>query len=159
MNPLYLDVEIFFRETLDYSYLNAWYLGVVRRLYDSLAAWDIEAVAGLLRDEVVFHVSGTAANAGDHRGREGVFAFLEQAARLTGDTLRIRLHDVLVGDEHAAAVATYRVTCPGRAPLEKSWSTSCVSRKGVYSRELVPPQDPVRGGPVLGTMRRGKKWR
>jgi hypothetical protein len=25
---LYLDVEIFFRETLDYSYLNAQYLGV-----------------------------------------------------------------------------------------------------------------------------------
>ena len=28
MNLLYLDVEIFFRETLDYSYLNAQYLGV-----------------------------------------------------------------------------------------------------------------------------------
>jgi uncharacterized protein len=80
----------------------------------------MEAVAGLLGDDVVFHVPGTGANAGDHRGREGVFAFLDQAARLSGGTLRIRLHDVLVGDEYAAAVATYRATRPGRAPLENN---------------------------------------
>ena len=92
MNLLYLDVEIFFRETLDYSclnYLSIWYLDaevtmdgrrVVRRLYDSFAAWDMEAFAGLLSDDVVFHVPGTGANASDHRGREWVFAFLEQAA-------------------------------------------------------------------------------
>ena len=102
MNLLYLDVEIFFRETLDYSclnYLSIWYLdaegtmdgrSVVRRLYDTFAAWDMEMVAVLLSDDVVFHVLGTGANAGDHRGRERVFAILEQAARLTGGTLRRR---------------------------------------------------------------------
>ena len=62
-----------------------------------------EAVAGLSSDDVDIHVPGTGANAGDHRGRVGVFAFLEQAARRTGGTLRIRLHDLLVGEEHAAA--------------------------------------------------------
>jgi ketosteroid isomerase-like protein len=92
----------------------------VRRLYEAFAAWDMEAVTGLLSDDAVFHVPGTGANAGDHRGREEVFAFLEQAARLTGVTLRIRLHDVLVGDEHAAAVATYRATRPDRVPLENN---------------------------------------
>jgi uncharacterized protein len=93
---------------------------VVRRVYEAFGEWDMEAVAGLLGDDVVFHVPGTGANAGDHRGREGVFAFLDQAARLTGGTLRIRLHDVLVGDEYAAAVATYQATRPGRAPLENN---------------------------------------
>ena len=66
MTLLYLDVEIFFRETLDYSYLKL------------------------------------------------LFAYLEQAARLTGGRLRIRLHDELVGDEHAAAALGG--TCPLRAP-------------------------------------------
>jgi ketosteroid isomerase-like protein len=80
----------------------------------------METVADLLSDDVVFHVPGTGANAGDHRGREGVFAFIEQAARLTGCTLRFRLHDVLVGDKYAAAVATYRATRPNRAPLENN---------------------------------------
>ena len=42
---------------------------VVRRLYDSFAAWDMEAVAGSLSDDVVFQMPGTGANAGDHRGR------------------------------------------------------------------------------------------
>jgi uncharacterized protein len=93
---------------------------VVRRVYEAFAAWDMEAVAGLLGDDVVFHVPGTGANAGDHRGREEVFAFLERAARLTDGTLRFRLHDVLVGDEYAAAVATYRATRPDRAPLENN---------------------------------------
>ena len=93
---------------------------VVRRLYEAFAAWDLEAIAGLLSDDIVFHVPGTGVNAGDHRGRDEVFAFLEQAASLTGGTLRIRLHDVLVGDEHAAAVATYRATRPDRAPLENN---------------------------------------
>jgi ketosteroid isomerase-like protein len=80
----------------------------------------METVADLLSDDVVFHVPGTGANAGDHRGREEVFAFIEQAARLTGGTLRFRLHDVLVGDKYAAAVATYRATRPNRAPLENN---------------------------------------
>ena len=128
MNLLYLDVEIFFRETLDYSYFNYSCLrrvgleepramdgrSVVRRLYDSFAAWDMETVAVLLSDDVVFHVPGTGANAGDHRGWEGIFAFLEQAARLTGDTLRIRSHDVLVGYEHVAVALGG--TCLLRAP-------------------------------------------
>jgi len=80
----------------------------------------METVADLLSDDVVFHVPGTGANAGDHRSREEVFAFIEQAARLTGGTLRFRLHDVLVGDKYAAAVATYRATRPNRAPLENN---------------------------------------
>ena len=36
---------------------------VVRRLYDSFAAWDMEAVAGSLSDDVVFQMPGTGANA------------------------------------------------------------------------------------------------
>ena len=35
----------------------------VRRLYDSFAAWDMEAVAGSLSDDVVFQMPGTGANA------------------------------------------------------------------------------------------------
>jgi hypothetical protein len=30
----------------------------VRRLYEAFAAWDMEAVAGLLSDDAVFHVPG-----------------------------------------------------------------------------------------------------
>ena len=43
-------------------------------------------------------------------GSFAAWEFLEQAARLTGGRLRIRLHDELVGDEHAAAALGG--TCP-----------------------------------------------
>lgn len=93
---------------------------VARRLYDSFMVGDLQAVAGLLAADVVFHVPGTGVNAGDHHGRDGVLSFFAQAARLTGGTLRIEVSDVLVGDIFAAAVATYRATRPDRAPLENN---------------------------------------
>lgn len=91
---------------------------VARRLYESFMVGDLQTVAGLLAEDVIFHVPGTGLNAGDHRGRDGVLAFFAQAARLTGGTLRIEVHEVLVGDTYVAAVATYRATRPDRAPLE-----------------------------------------
>ena len=47
-------------------------------------------------------------------GSFAAWEFLEQAARLTGGTLRIRLHDVLVGYELAAVALGG--TCLIRAP-------------------------------------------
>jgi ketosteroid isomerase-like protein len=93
---------------------------VVSRLYESFMVGDVQTVAGLLAEDVVFHVPGTGVNAGDHHGRDGVLAFFAQAARLTDGTLRIEVRDVLLGDAYAAAVATYRATRPDRAPLENN---------------------------------------
>lgn len=93
---------------------------VIHRLYERFMAGDLEGVAELLAGDVVFHVPGTGSNAGDHQGREGVLAFFAGAAHLTKGTLRITLHDVLVGDVYAAAVTTYRAERPGRTPLENN---------------------------------------
>jgi ketosteroid isomerase-like protein len=93
---------------------------VVRRLYESFMVGDLQTVAGLLSEDVVFHVPGTGVNAGEHHGRDGVLAFFAQAARLTKGTLHIEVRDVLLGNAYAAAVATYRATRPDRAPLENN---------------------------------------
>jgi uncharacterized protein len=93
---------------------------VVRRLYESFMVGDLQTVAGLLAENVVFHVPGTGVNAGDHHGRDGVLAFFAQAARLTDGTLRIEVRDVLLGNAYVAAVTTYRATRPDRAPLENN---------------------------------------
>lgn len=99
-------------------------LCVASRRRSLRGTWGLSRV--LLSEDVVFHVPGTGAKAGDHRGQEEVLAFLEQAARLTEGMLRIRLHGVLVGEEYAAAVATYRAT---RSGVGSRWrTTSCISR-------------------------------
>lgn len=91
---------------------------IVRRFYDAFIAGDMAALAALMTDDVVFHVPGHGQNAGSYRGQDAVFGFFGQAMALTGGHLRLELHDVLAGDRHVAAVATYHAQRPGRTPLQ-----------------------------------------
>lgn len=93
---------------------------VVRSMYEAIAKGDLETVRTLLADDVVFHVPGTGANAGDHRGPDGVLGFVTGAYALTGGTLRLTLRDVLVGRDEIVALATYRAERPGKKSLENN---------------------------------------
>lgn len=97
---------------------NAAAIATVRRFYDAFVAGDMATIAALMTDDVVFHVPGHGQNAGSYRGQAAVFGFFGQALALTSGNLRLELHDVLAGEHHVAAVATYRAQRPGRAPLE-----------------------------------------
>jgi ketosteroid isomerase-like protein len=90
---------------------------VLQHLYEAVGAGDAATAAALMDPEVVFHVPGTGLNAGDHRGIDAVLGFLAAAAEATGGTLTTELHEVLGGERHAVALATYRARRPGRAPL------------------------------------------
>lgn len=91
---------------------------IVRGLYASLTGASPDPLERWLAPEFVLDVPGDSPNAGRHAGRAAFQSFLARAAELTGGTLRLALHDVAVGDEHAVAVATYTATRPDRAPLE-----------------------------------------
>jgi uncharacterized protein len=91
---------------------------VVSDLYAAVAAGDLAAVRSLLSDDCVFHVPGKGRNAGSWKGHEGVMRFLAQAFEHSGGTLKLELSEVLAGEEHVVALATYRATRPDRAPLE-----------------------------------------
>lgn len=91
---------------------------IVRKFYDAFIGGDMATVHALLADDVVFHVPGTGVNAGSHRGKDEVLGFFAQAHQATGGSLQLQLHDVLQGERHVAAVATYRARRPGRAELE-----------------------------------------
>ena len=86
----------------------------VRALYGAVASGDVRAIADLLADDVVFHVPGRSPNAGDHRGRHGVLAFLARAAHVTGGTLALELRDVAAGREHVLALARYTASRDGK---------------------------------------------
>lgn len=91
---------------------------IVRNFYQAFIAGDMATVDSLLSDDVVFHVPGTGTNAGSHVGKPAVFEFFAKAHADTGGSLKLQLHDVLQGEQHVAAVATYRAQRPGRAELE-----------------------------------------
>ena len=93
---------------------------VVRRFYQAFLTGDVATLDSLMTDDVSFHVPGTGSNAGDYRGKEAVFGFFGKAASATGGSLKLELLDVMAGQHHVAAVATYRAEREGRPPLQNN---------------------------------------
>jgi RNA 2',3'-cyclic 3'-phosphodiesterase len=65
-------------------------LSVVRRFYEARAAGS--EVAQLLTDDVVWHVPGTSAIAGEYRGVEAVLSYMDARQRLMDGTFRVTVH-------------------------------------------------------------------
>ncbi|MEU6740181.1 nuclear transport factor 2 family protein [Streptosporangium sandarakinum] len=79
--------------------------GVVRSAYDALAKNDLDHVRdSLLADDVVFHVPGRGALAGDHRGKEEVIGYLRRLGEVTKGALRFEPEAFLADDDRVAAI-------------------------------------------------------
>lgn len=78
----------------------------IRTIYQMAVDGDIDAFADALADDVVWHVPGRGANAGDHRGREAVRAFF---GRVIPDlrSFRIDVHDILASEAHVVVLVRY----------------------------------------------------
>ena len=71
-------------------------------------------------DDVVWHVPGASAIAGDYRGMDAVLEYFATRRELSGRTFRMAPREVLVWGEHVAVITLGTVTIDG---LERSWST------------------------------------
>ena len=83
-----------------------------REGFERFVAGDLPALLDLFADDAVWHVPGSMALSGAHRGREAIVAFLRGTAELTGGTYQVELLWAVADDEHLAAV--YRAR--GRRP-------------------------------------------
>ena len=80
-------------------------VALLRRGYEAFAKGDMATLTELWSEDAVWHAgSGNNPLAGDHTGRDAVFAAFAKVAELSGGTFRIELHDVLANDEHAVAM-------------------------------------------------------
>ena len=80
-------------------------VALLRRGYEAFAKGDMATLTELWSEDAVWHAgSGNNPLAGDHMGRDAVFAAFAKVAELSGGTFRIELHDVLANDEHAVAM-------------------------------------------------------
>ncbi len=79
-------------------------VGLVRKGYDAFAKGDMATLSELFSEDAVWRVAGDSPFAGEHRGRDAVFAMFARSTELTGGTLRMELHDVLANDEHAVVL-------------------------------------------------------
>lgn len=77
-----------------------------RRAVDAFRARDMDAVRGLIADDVVWHVPGGNPLAGEIRGRESLFEWFRRLSEATDDTFTLEEHDVVGNDDHVVALST-----------------------------------------------------
>jgi ketosteroid isomerase-like protein len=88
---------------------------LLRREYEARAAGDDRALTDVFADDVVWHVPGRSAIAGEYRGIDQVMEYVRRRRELVASTFDITVHDVLANDEHGLVIATGRATRHGTA--------------------------------------------
>jgi RNA 2',3'-cyclic 3'-phosphodiesterase len=105
-------------------------VSVVRRFHVTQAkvyasSSSLDAMRELLSDDVVWHVPGASAIAGEHRGVEAVLEYLDTRRRMTDSTFRVTVHGVALIADRVVQLAGGRASRDGR---EVSWETVGVFR-------------------------------
>jgi uncharacterized protein len=95
------------------------------RQRDMYAGGDVAAVEGLLAEDVVWHVPGSSAIAGDYRGREAVVRYFRRRREIAGGTIEITKLGEAHHDEALVQLADGRAQLAGR---EVTWRTAGVYR-------------------------------
>ena len=77
----------------------------MRRYLDLMRAGDFEAGMRFFADDIVGHVPGRSALAGELRGREAVVGYIETARAFShGGEVELELVDMLASDERVALI-------------------------------------------------------
>jgi ketosteroid isomerase-like protein len=75
-----------------------------REGFERFVQGDLPALLDLFADDAVWHVPGSMALSGAHRGRDAIIQFLRRTAELTGGTYRVELLWTVADDDHLVAV-------------------------------------------------------
>jgi RNA 2',3'-cyclic 3'-phosphodiesterase len=105
-------------------------LSVVRRFHAEQArlyagSADVAGVRDLLAEDVVWHVPGASAIAGEHRGVEAVLAYMEARRRIMDGTFRVLIHGAAVIAGRVVQLAGATAVRDGRSV---AWETVGVFR-------------------------------
>src|SRR4051812_1785549 len=76
----------------------------IRRAFEAFAGGDTEAMRSLVAEDTTYHIPGRGPLAGDHHGRDAVFAIFGRLMEGSEGTFNQELHDVLASDGHAVAL-------------------------------------------------------
>ena len=78
---------------------------LIRKMYEAFAARGYaDAVSELFSNDVVWHPPGSGPLNGDHEGREAVLAAMRWFEERSDGSIRLEVHDVVGGDDHAVAL-------------------------------------------------------
>ncbi len=117
-------------------------VSVVRRFHAAQARayelGDLDPVAEVLCDDVVWHVPGASSIAGEHRGREAVLAYLARRRALTNATFRVIVHGMALIDGRVVQLAGGHAVRDGRALTWETVGVFSVRERRIAECRLVP---------------------
>jgi ketosteroid isomerase-like protein len=91
---------------------------LIRDFHEALGRFygggDLEAVRAMLTDDVVWHVPGRSAIAGDYMGKNNVLDYFHHRRQLGRGTFKVNVHDILANDERAVLFAGGQAERDGR---------------------------------------------
>ena len=79
---------------------------IIQRGFEAFAKGDMDTVAGLFTDDIVWHSSGTSVLSGDYRGKEAVFGLFGKLMEVTGGTFHQDIHTILADDDHVVVLTS-----------------------------------------------------
>jgi uncharacterized protein len=111
-----------------------------RRQAAMYAGGDVDAVAELLAEDVVWHVPGTSPIAGDHRGRDAVLAYFRRRRALADNTFVMHPKGVLEDGDAVVQLVDGEAVIDGE---QRAWSTAGVYRTagGLVAEVWLVPLD------------------
>lgn len=81
---------------------------LMRRAERAFSTGDSATLREILSEDIVVHVTGRSALAGDHRGRDAILAYNQQIFELSGGTYENEVHEILATDEHIVVLQRNR---------------------------------------------------
>jgi ketosteroid isomerase-like protein len=89
-------------------------LETLRRLVTAFAINNENTIRSLVTPDVVWHVAGRTAMAGDHKGIDAMLKVVRLVVEMTDGTLEARLHDMLANERHGVILLKEAATRNGR---------------------------------------------
>jgi ketosteroid isomerase-like protein len=75
-----------------------------QRTADAFRAGDMDTLAELFNEDVIWHVPGVSALAGEIDGRETLWRWFDRLREVTDGTFTLEDHDILATDDHVVAL-------------------------------------------------------
>jgi hypothetical protein len=72
---------------------------IIRRGYEAFNSGDMKTLTEIFNENAVWHTPGRSSLAGDHQGREAIFAYFGRLVQDTGGTFQATLQHLLADDE------------------------------------------------------------
>jgi ketosteroid isomerase-like protein len=88
---------------------------LLRDEYRARADREDPLLADVFADDIVWHVPGKNAIAGEYRGRDQVMEYVRRRRALVDDTFEVTVEDVLANDEHGVVIASGSAVRDGKS--------------------------------------------